>query len=175
MRQLVVFAFGIVAALLLVGQFLAPVHPLSGASDPAALASASPSDVPVRKNFAPEAMVLQRDRTGQFHLSARVNGEATQFLVDTGADTVALTTADAERVGIHVDPASFQPILRTASGEGWGTVAQIDRIEIGNAELRNIGAVVVKDLGVSLLGQSALARLGKVELRGDTMVLEPAN
>lgn len=172
MRQLVLFAFAMVAVLLLVGQFLAPVHPLDGPTEAASAPAPAPSAS--HSGFAPEAMVLQRDGSGQFHLAARINGETTRFLVDTGADVVALTVTDAERAGIHVNPESFQPILRTASGEGWGTVAQIDRIEIGNTELRNVGAVVVKDLGVSLLGQSALGRLGKVELKGDTMVLEPA-
>ena len=36
-----------------------------------------------------------------------------------------------------------------------------------------VGAVVVKDLDVSLLGQSVLTRMGKIELQGDRMVIEP--
>jgi len=119
--------------------------------------------------------VIDRDASGQFHLDVALNGQPTKFLVDTGADAVALTIADAERAGIKVDQSAFQPILQTASGQGWGTLITIDRLELGKTELHNVGAVVVKDLGVSLLGQSVLAQLGKVELKGDKMVLTPPN
>ena len=173
MRYVVVLAVGLVAALLLIGQFLSPVHPLNGPVGHVVIASEAPSAP--HSAFAAEGLVLDRDGSGQFHLDAAVNGEPIRFLVDTGADAVALTVADAERAGIKVDPASFQPILRTASGEGWGTVAEIDAITVGKTELHHVGAVVVKDLGVSLLGQSVLGRLGKVELKGDRMVLEGAN
>jgi len=81
--------------------------------------------------------------------------------------------ADAERAGLDVNPDSFQPILQTASGQGWGTLVTLDRLQLGETELHNIGAVVVRDLPVSLLGQTVLGQLGKVELKGDRMVLAP--
>ena len=116
--------------------------------------------------------MLERDRTGQFHLDAAVNGNQTKFLVDTGAASVALTLADAEAAGLAVNPDAFVPIVQTASGQGYGTVVMLDRLEIGDTELHNVGAIVVKDLGVSLLGQSVLARMGRVEMKGDRMVIE---
>lgn len=171
MRHIVILALGLVAALMLVGQLLSPVHPLDGPTGGAVLATAAP--VP-RSSFTPEGLVIDRDQSGQFHVDADINGQSTRFLVDTGADAVALTVADAERAGLRVDPATFQPILKTASGEGWGTLVTLDRLVLGRTELHNVGAVVVKDLGVSLLGQSVLAQMGKLELKGDRMVLEPA-
>lgn len=174
MRQFVFLALGLVAVLMLVGQFLSPVHPLNGAVGAEAVRAATGAKAP-QGAFTAEGLVLDRDASGQFHLDAAVNGTSTRFLVDTGADSVALTVADAERAGIKVDPDTFQPILQTASGQGWGTLVELERIEVGRTELRNVGAVVVKDLGVSLLGQSVLARMGKVELKGDRMVLEPAS
>ncbi|MBC2651372.1 TIGR02281 family clan AA aspartic protease [Novosphingobium flavum] len=124
--------------------------------------------------FTPEGITIARGSDEQFHLDLAVNGSSTRFLVDTGADVVALTEADAQRAGIAVDPGAYRPILRTASGEGMGMPVKLDRLEMGTSELRNIDAVVVKDLDTSLLGQSVLGRIGRVELRGDAMVLEPA-
>jgi len=173
MKGFVLIALGLVAALLMVGQFLSPVHPLDGPAGGVVIARAEPSAAPSHHAFTADGMVLDRDSSGQFHLEAAVNGESTRFLVDTGADAVALTIADAERAGIKVDPNSFQPILQTASGQGWGTLVTIERLELGKTELHNVGAVVVKDLGVSLLGQTVLGQLGKVELKGDQMVLQP--
>lgn len=117
---------------------------------------------------------LQRDGSGQFHLTARVNGDDTEFLVDTGADIVALTVADAQRLGISVDPGSFQPLMRTASGTGRGTLVELRSIEVAGHEFRNVTAVVLEGLEINLLGQSVLRRFGSVELSGDRMVIRPS-
>jgi aspartyl protease family protein len=170
MRHIVVLALGLVGLLLLIGQFLSPVHPLSGPSEGVTIASEAPAPQPSR--MAGEGLEILRDESGQFHVDAAVNGAPLRFLVDTGADTVALTTGDAERAGLHVDPQSFQPIVQTASGQGLGTLAKVERLELGTTELRNIDVLVIKDLSVSLLGQSVLARMGRLELKGDRMVLE---
>ena len=172
MKAFVVMALGLVVALLLVGQFLSPVHPLNGPTGGVVLATEAPKPAP-SATMAGEGMVIERDQSGQFHVSVAINDQPTQFLVDTGADSVALTVADAERAGLTVNPENFQPILKTASGEGWGTLVTLDRLQLGETELHNVGAVVVKDLPVSLLGQTVLGQLGKLELMGDRMILAP--
>lgn len=116
---------------------------------------------------------LQRDGSGQFHLTARINGEDTEFLVDTGADIVALTVTDARRLGIAVDPASFVPLTRTASGTGRGALVELRSIEVAGHEFRNVTAVVLDGLETNLLGQSVLRRFGSLELSGDRMVIRP--
>jgi aspartyl protease family protein len=48
----------------------------------------------------------------------------------------------------------------------------LDRVQLGNREVQSVEAVVIPDgLGVSLLGQSFLERVGRVEISGNTMVL----
>jgi len=159
---------------------LAAVAAVFGGQAPSGTPVAVPTAAmaPVRQaaepsRFTAEGIAIARDATGQFHLDLAVNGTPTRFLIDTGADLVALTMADAERAGLPVDPGAFRPILRTASGEGLGAPVKLERLEVGQVELRDIDAVVVKDLDTSLLGQSVLARMGRVELSGDRMVLEP--
>ena len=63
--------------------------------------------------------------------------------------------------------------MQTASGVGYGAPITLDEIEIAGQKLHDVDAVVVKDLGTNLLGQSALRRLGSVELKGDKMVIKP--
>lgn len=118
-----------------------------------------------------DAMVLQRDRSGQFHVEAQVDGQSAEFLVDTGADIVALTVDEAERLGHRVDPADFVPIMQTASGTGNGAMVHLDRLEVAGAEFHDVEAVVLDGLPVNLLGQSVLAKLGQVSLEGDRMVI----
>ena len=118
-----------------------------------------------------DAMVLQRDGSGQFHIGAQVDGQDTQFLVDTGADVVALTVDEAERLGYPVDPENFVPMMQTASGTGNGTIVHLDRLEVAGAEFHDIDAVVMDGLAVNLLGQTILSQLGQVSLEGDRMVI----
>jgi len=118
-----------------------------------------------------EETQIARDESGQFRLTAQVNGQDARFLVDTGADMVALTVEDARNLGIDVDPESFEPIGRSASGVARGAVVRIDRFQLGDAEFHDVDAIVLEGLGTNLLGQSLLRRLGKVELRGDRMVI----
>ena len=118
-----------------------------------------------------DAMVLQRDRSGQFHIEAQVDGQNAEFLVDTGADIVALTVDEAGRLGYPVDPADFVPLMQTASGTGNGTIVHLDRLEVAGAEFHNVDAVVLEGLPVNLLGQTVLAKLGQVSLEGDRMVI----
>ena len=56
------------------------------------------------------ATEIQRDASGQFYVDGKVNETATRFLVDTGADMVALTIDDARRAGLWIDPTSFSVV-----------------------------------------------------------------
>lgn len=116
---------------------------------------------------------LDRDASGQFHLPGRINGRDAEFLVDTGADLVALGEGEAARLGLNVTPDQFRPIMRTASGTGMAALVRIERLEVAGRELHDVPAVVMQGLTVNLLGQSALKQLGKVELAGDRMVIKP--
>lgn len=152
--------------MLLIAQAIMPK-----ADEPAAAAPAEAGKS--ASGHGSSALVLRRDSSGQFHVTAAVEGQDTRFLVDTGADLVALTVDEADRLGLMVDEADFQPMMRTASGVGNGAPIEIESLEIAGRELNNVPAVVVEGLEVNLLGQSVLREMGKVELSGDRMVIRP--
>ena len=169
--------FIVIAGLVVVGSaLLAPrlkVEPAE-AGRPARAAHASPwsKDAPTPPRGGPAEMVeIARDAGGQFHLDVDVGGEPVRVLVDTGADVVALTEDDADQLGLKPDPGAYRPMLQTASGTGLAAPVEIDRMTIGGHELVGVAAVVVPDLPVSLLGQSALRRLGSVTLKGDRLLI----
>jgi aspartyl protease family protein len=163
MNRLYIIALSAVGVMCMLAAFFAPTP----ASAPTAQA--------VRKGAGAaeedQALVLRRDGSGQFTLRATINGSDVEFLVDTGADLVALTEADAEALGIMPAPEEFQPTMQTASGVGYGAPVTIDEIEVAGQVLHDVDAVVVKDLGTNLLGQSVLRKLGSIELKGDKMVI----
>ena len=119
----------------------------------------------------PRETELQRNSAGHFTTYAKVNGELVHFLVDTGADVVALTMDDAERIGVKVNPGSFTIVGEGASGPVRGQEVMIDSIEVDGKLVNDVRGVVLENASLSLLGQSYLARMGEVQMRGDYMVL----
>ena len=100
-----------------------------------------------------------------------MNGELVHFLVDTGATGVALTVADAERVGIDVNPASFREIGEGAGGALRGKLVTLDSVEVEGKLVNDVSGAVLEGSSLSLLGQSYLSRMGNVQMSGDYMVL----
>ncbi|WP_114953534.1 retropepsin-like aspartic protease family protein [Sphingosinicella terrae] len=124
---------------------------------------------PPRLTKAGEAHSLERDGDGHFYVQARVNGAPVRFIVDTGASLVALTPEDAQRAGIVAGIARLR--ARGAGGAIEVSPITIDRLELGPLAGTSVDAVVAEDLPVSLLGQSFLSRLERLEIEDDRMTL----
>lgn len=114
---------------------------------------------------------VRRAPNGHYFVTALVNGQPVRFVVDTGATTVALTEADAERAGVPFDPANFDVIGTGAAGPIRGQEARLSSVELDGKERLHVQAVVLEGAEISLLGQSYLSRLNSVQMSGDEMVL----
>ena len=135
-----------------------------------AVPSPAPPSAPVGNGYA--QTVLPRAADGHFYAELRVNGTPVKFLVDTGASMVALTRADAQRVGLSFSDGDFTGVAQTASGSVGLKPVVLDRVTLGPLEATGVDAAIVQHgLGQSLLGQSWLKRIGKVTIEGDQMVL----
>ena len=168
-------------AILLFGLGVAMVGP-RGQQQVARAASRAVADTPVAAPtvaYRPGEPQLLPDRTtdlrrasdGHFYADVAVNGWPVAMLVDTGASTVALTVADAQRLGIAVDPASFRVVGAGASGPVRGMATTLDEVTMGPLRAGPVQAVVVEGLDRSLLGQSWLGKLEQVRIEGDRMML----
>ena len=120
----------------------------------------------------PAETVIDRGESGHFLTVANVNDEPIRFVVDTGADMVALTQDDARRAHVAFDPARFDVIGRGASGPVRGETVQIAGIELDGKRASDVRGVVLADGDVSLLGQTYLRRLNSVSINGDTMRID---
>jgi aspartyl protease family protein len=114
---------------------------------------------------------LERRENGHFYVDAEVGDQYVNFLVDTGASTVALTMDDAKRLGIPFSPAEFTVIAKGASGDVRGKTVTLDRVSIDGKEVREVRGMVIEGLETSLLGQSYLSRITSVEMGRDYMTL----
>ena len=120
------------------------------------------------------AVRVRAHRDGHFYIDSRVNGSNVRFLIDTGASVVALSPDDAERIGFDRSELNFSQRLHTAGGIVRAAPVIIRSLELGDIRLSNVRAVVNGEhLPHSLLGISALERLGGYEVRDGTLTLRP--
>ena len=120
------------------------------------------------------ALRVRAQRDGHFYIDSRVDGREVRFLVDTGASVVALSPADAERIGLHRAGLNFSRRLHTAGGIVRAAPVRLRTLELGDIRLTNVRAVVNEEtMPHSLLGVSALERLGSYEVRDGVLTLRP--
>lgn len=146
----------------------------SAEAPPAAPRDTAPDDAPAPVASQPGAVTLPAGEYGHFLTEAEINGRPVDVMVDTGASLVALSYDDAGRAGIFVNPSDFTRAAQTANGIARVAPVTISSIQIGDITVRNVQAVV-SERGASqrtLLGMSFLGRLSRVEMRGDTLLLE---
>ena len=116
-------------------------------------------------------IVLMSDSRGHFVNQGLINGRVMQFMVDTGATTVAIGKPDADRMGL--DYQNGQPVrMNTANGVAQGWRLRLNSVRIGEVEVLNVDAIVTPQampyvlLGNSFLGSFQMTR------NNDQMVLE---
>jgi aspartyl protease family protein len=103
-------------------------------------------------------IVLLASSGGHFMTPGQINGRTVQFMVDTGATTIAMGVADAERAGINYRQG--QPVrMGTANGVTQGFRIKLESVRIGDVEVLDVEAVVIpQGMPFLLLGNSYLAR-----------------
>jgi aspartyl protease family protein len=126
----------------------------------------------------PGSGAVQKASDGHFWADAEVAGTTgagqVHFLVDTGATAVALTPADAARLGIKPTDLKYGYNVTTAGGSSHAAAVTLASVSINGAKLENVQALVVADgLDVSLLGMSYLGRLTRFEATRDTLRFQP--
>jgi len=135
--------------------------------------AAPPAPPPAPAAGAAEAAV-SKAADGHFWAEASVNGARVRFLVDTGATTVALTEADARRLGLDPAELDYSTAVRTAAGETRAAAVKLASVSVAGARINDVDALVVREgLATSLLGMSYLGRLSRFEATQSALILRP--
>jgi len=100
-----------------------------------------------------------------------INGYPVKFIVDTGATLVSMSGREAKRLGIDYRVTGRRGQSSTASGITEIFTVTLDRVKVGDIELRNVGGAVHDGdfPPATLLGMSFLSRLN---MRQDGQALE---
>lgn len=116
---------------------------------------------------------VSKARDGHFHLSLLVNGVEVPFVVDTGASGIVLSLADAAQVGLRPENLAYLGSANTANGSVRTARVTLDTIALGPFSDRRVRAWVNEgEMDSSLLGMSYLSRFARIEIAGNTLVLE---
>ena len=104
-----------------------------------------------------------------FQTTGSINGLPVQFLVDTGASSVAMNSAEARRLGIDYRVVGEETRVATASGIESAYAVNLERVKVGEIQLHNVAGVVIDGaqpqqvlLGMSFLGQLDMNNEGTV-------------
>ncbi|SHM93762.1 retropepsin-like aspartic protease family protein [Phytopseudomonas punonensis] len=109
-----------------------------------------------------QTLSIARSNGGHYWAEGAINGRAQQFLVDTGATSIALNENHARRLGIDYRTRG-QPIqVNTASGTAKGWRVTLDKVSVGPLQVLGVEAVVLEGASPAeaLLGMSFLNRVG---------------
>ena len=115
---------------------------------------------------------IYRNPQGMYMSAGSINGYPVNFLVDTGATTVAMNSIQAKRMGIEFRMNGEPVTVNTASGVEQAYQVKLARVKLGDIELQNIDAVVLDGPSPSevLLGMSFLGRM-EIQNSGQMMQL----
>jgi aspartyl protease family protein len=116
-------------------------------------------------------VVLSAGSGGHFVALGQINGNAVQFIIDTGATAVSLSVAQAQRLGLNYQ--SGQPVqMGTANGVVPAWRLKLASVRLGDVVVYDVDSVVSAGaMPYVLLGNSFLSRF-QMTRSNDQMVLE---
>lgn len=116
---------------------------------------------------APASVTLWADRDGFFHADGKINGQPVRFLVDTGANTIALSSEEADR--LKIDYEKGKPgFASTAAGIAPVKMVKLRQITVGGITAYDLEAGIIQGdhpktplLGAPFLEQVKMIRNGR--------------
>lgn len=122
--------------------------------------------------------VSMEENNGVYLVPINVNGLDLKFIFDTGASSICISSAEAA-VMVRQGQISRGDILgqqhfQDATGDiSVGTIVNLKTVEIGGIVLHNVEATVVDNIAAPLLlGQTALAKFGKISIDYNNLTIE---
>ena len=123
---------------------------------------------------APKKRVVNitRNNRGQYITRVRINRQSIDMLVDTGANVMAISSADAKRLGLNYK--SGEPVrVKTASQLVTGFRINLQQVSIGGIAVNHVEATILEGTypETALLGMSFLRHV-KLSENGGVMQIE---
>lgn len=130
----------------------------------------NPNQVPVSIADAHSVeVILERNKAGHYVTSGTINGQAVEFLLDTGATDVVIPLNLANELGLQP---GYKSQAMTANGLIVVYSTRINQLSIGQINLTDISASINPSMHTSgiLLGMSALKQIEFIQ-QGNQLTL----
>lgn len=133
------------------------------------------ANIPLEKKAEQEndqsATVIKMEKiNGVYQIPVDINGVSMYFIFDTGAGLISISATEAsflfKQGKLTRDDVIGKANFIDANGDiSEGTIINLQTVQIGDKELKDIRASVVHNLKAPLLfGQSALEKFGKISI-----------
>jgi clan AA aspartic protease (TIGR02281 family) len=132
-------------------------------------------------NINAQTVIEMEKYNGVYKLECKINGIPMDFIFDTGASNVSISSTEALfliKQGLITDEDVIGNVnYRIANGKTLeGTKINLKKIEIQGLVLENVTATVVHEMNSPLLlGQSVLSRLGKITIEENKLIVHNEN
>jgi predicted aspartyl protease len=138
-------------------------------ADPRAKSESDPEGEPARR--APIVLHYDGGGDGLLRVEVQINGKPVAVVLDSAADRIYLPSDVAESLDLPSTGRSLE--TTTGSGDVRTDLRTVDRLRIGDQELRGLIAGVAPSLTYALVGQSVLACFKwSVDPEAQTVTLE---
>lgn len=114
-------------------------------------------------------VILQRNRSGHYLVTGRIDHQPVEFMLDTGASDVSVPEGVARRLGLQRGiPVTYS----TANGTITAYLSRLPSLSLGDIELQDVQASINPHMegDTILLGMSFLKYLEFTQ-RGDTLII----
>lgn len=112
---------------------------------------------------------------GHFWVTAEINGQDIDFLIDTGATYTAIGRTAADRLGIAPDPLQPPLELNTANGVITARMGKVESLRFGNIQVRDLAVVIPAEggAGIQVIGMNLLSQLASWRVEDNRLILVP--
>lgn len=124
-----------------------------------------------------QTKILMEKKDGVYSVPCKVNGLPLSFIFDTGASDVSISLTEAMFMlkNGYLNPKDIGESVYYSIANGdvaKGTKLTIKEIEFAGLKLFNVEASIVHETSAPLLlGQSAISKLGKIQLDGNELTI----
>ncbi len=117
---------------------------------------------------------IARNKNNAYYVNGSINGRGARMLVDTGATSIAMNSADAKRLGIDYIREGKKGNVSTASGVTEAWFVQLAQVSVAGIKVHNVQAGVLEGAFPRqiLLGMSFLRRVKMEESDGVLILSE---
>lgn len=128
-----------------------------------------------------QTIVKMQEDGGVYTMPCEVNGLKLRFIFDTGASDVSISLTEAifmlKNGYLSEDDIIGSVQYNIANGDiEEGTTINLKKITIGDKTLHNVAASIVHTLNAPLLlGQSAIKKLGGIQINDDELIIMDGN